>query len=85
MLNKSSSKTFLRQTKILPEIGKRTNYRQDYGGAEPVLEVQEEHKQVSHFTMPIREEIQMVYNTQDGSTQVIKDLSQAPKPKGDYI
>ena len=33
--------------------------------------------------MPVREEIEMVYKTKDGITQVVKDLSSMPKVQGD--
>lgn len=42
-------------------------------------------KQVSAFMMPVREDIQMTYHTQDGSTIKVKDLSSAAKFKGDVI
>ena len=49
----------------------------------PVLEQEPQPKQLSAFSIPVREEIEMVYKTKDGSTQVVKDLSSMPKVQGD--
>ena len=38
---------------------------------------------MSAFSIPVREEIEMVYKTKDGSTQIVKDLSSMPKLQGD--
>ena len=57
--------------KILPEINNPNPYEQQ--------------KQVNTFSMPVREEIEMTYNTQDGSTIKVKDLRGAPKMQGDQI
>ena len=69
-LNKNQSKAVLRPVKILPEIK----------GGEP-----EAQTQVNAFSIPVREEIQMTYNTQDGSTIKVRDLRGAPKIQGDCL
>ena len=40
-------------------------------------------KKVNAFSIPVREEIQMVYNTVDGTTVIAKDLKAARKVQGD--
>ena len=45
----------------------------------PSADVEDQHKQISAFQIPVREEIAMVYNTTDGNTAVVNDLSSAPK------
>ena len=66
----------IRQVKILPEIPKTYNSNQN--SADPIVE-----KKVNAFSIPVREDIQMVYNTVDGSTVIAKDLKAAPKFQGD--
>ena len=69
-MNKNHSKAVLRPVKILPEIKM----------GEP-----EAQKQLNSFSMPVREDIEMTYKTQDGSTINVKDLRSAPKIHGDCI
>ena len=40
--------------------------------------------QLNAFSFPVREDIQMVYNTGDGSALVVKDLKASPKSPPEY-
>ena len=73
--NSGTSKTFLRPVKILPEITRRNQIKEIYTpGTENPDMMSQSPRKVSAFQIPLREEVQMMYNMKDGRTQIAKNL-----------
>ena len=73
--NSGTSKTFLRPVKILPEITRRNQIKEIYapGNENPDMSPHSPRK-VSAFQIPLREEVQMMYNMKDGKTPIAKNF-----------